>query len=307
MSFVDHPVRAWVPATSANLGPGFDSFGLALNRFDEVTAEVTPGGLSIELSGMGAGQVALDESHLVVRSMRACFDLLGGQPAGLRLVCRNEIPHGRGLGSSAAAIVAGIELARSLRVGGRQRLDDPAALALASELEGHPDNVAACRLGGLTVAWEQAADPGQDSVAARAVRLEPSGVAPVLFIPPDQLVTATARAVLPDQVPHADAAFNVNRAALLLLALTGRPELLLAATEDRLHQHYRAGQMPASAELVRTLRRRGIAAVISGAGPSVLALAAPGQAADAVADCPVGWEAAMLAPAAGARCEPVAD
>jgi len=307
MAFVDHPVRVWAPASSANLGPGFDSFGLALNRFDEVTAEVTPGGLSIELAGMGAGLVALDESHLVVRSMRACFELLGGQPAGLRLVCRNEIPHGRGLGSSAAAIVAGVELARSLRVGGRQQLDDEAALALASELEGHPDNVAACLLGGLTVAWQQVAEPGSGSTGARAVRLEPSGVSPVLFIPPDQLVTATARAALPEQVPHVDAAFNLNRSALLLLALTGRPELLLPATEDRLHQQYRAAQMPASTELVGALRRRGIAAVISGAGPSVLALAAPGQAADAAADCPVGWEAALLAPAAGTRCEPVAD
>jgi homoserine kinase len=299
MRFLDRPVRVRVPATSANLGPGYDSFGLALARHDEVTATVTGGGLSIELAGNQTEQVPLDESHLVVRSMRACFDLLGGQPAGLGLHCVNRIPHGRGLGSSAAAIVAGIELARSLCPDGRGLLDDAGALALASRLEGHPDNVAACLLGGLTVAW--LADG-----AARAVRVEPTGVRPVLFIPPQRSATAAARAALPAQVPHRDAAFNVARAALLPLALTGRPDLLLAATEDRLHQGYRAAGMPASARLVDQLRNDGIAAMISGAGPTVLALTMAEQAARAAAGCPDGWECAELPPAAGAQVVPVA-
>lgn len=299
MRFVDRPVRVRVPATSANLGPGYDSFGLALARHDEVTATVTDGGLSIELAGEQTEGVPLDESHLVVRSMRACFDLLGGQPPGLRLRCVNRIPHGRGLGSSAAAIVAGVQLARGLVPDGRRLLDDAGALALAGELEGHPDNVAACLLGGLTVAWLQ-------DGAVRAARLEPVGVRPVLFIPPHRSATAAARAALPAQVPHPDAAFNVARAALLPLALTGRPELLLAATEDRLHQGYRAAGMPDSARLVDQLRNDGIAAVVSGAGPSVLALAVADQVARAAASCPAGWECAELPPAAGASAVAIA-
>lgn len=303
MRFTDRPVRVRVPATSANLGPGYDSFGLALARYDEVTAAVTGGGLAIELAGGQTEQVPLDESHLVVRSMRACFDRLGGgQPAGLRLHCINRIPHGRGLGSSAAAIVAGIELARELCPDGRRLLDEAGALALAAELEGHPDNVAACLLGGLTVAWS-------DQGAARAVRLEPAGVRPVLFIPPDRSATVAARAALPSQVPHPDAAFNAGRAALLPLALTGRPELLLAATEDRLHQRYRAAGMPASAELVARLRGLGVPAVVSGAGPTVLALTAAEESDQrdrAAACCPAGWQCAELAPSAGVRTLPAA-
>ncbi|HTZ45675.1 MAG TPA: homoserine kinase [Jatrophihabitans sp.] len=294
MAFHEHAVRVFAPATSANLGPGYDAFGLALGHYDEVTAAVTGAGLAIELAGTGAEELARDESHLVVRAMRACFDRLGEQPPGLRLRCVNAIPHGRGLGSSAAAIVSGIELARSLCVDGRQRLDDAGALALATELEGHPDNVAACLLGGLTVAWLQ------DGVG-RAVRAEPAGVRPVLFVPAEQSATKAARALLPARVPHADAAFNAGRAALLVLALTGRPELLLTATEDRLHQDYRAAGMPASAGLVAELRSHGVAAVISGAGSSVLALARPEQAEAVAARCPVGWECLVLAPAGGAR------
>ena len=287
-----------MPATSANLGPGYDSFGLALDRHDEVTASVTAGGLVIELADGAdeAEDLALDETHLVVRSMRACFELLGGQPPGLRLHCVNRIPHGRGLGSSAAAIVAGVQLARGLHPDGHQLLDDAGALALATELEGHPDNVAACLLGGLTIAW--LADG-----TGRAVRLSPTGVSPVVFIPPERSATRIARAVLPAQVPHADAAFNLGRAALLPLALTGRPELLMAATEDRLHQGYRGGNMPASLELVERLRDQQVAAVISGAGPSVLALAVGEQAERAMANCPSGWECAVLSPAGGARTE----
>jgi len=264
ITFTDRVVRVRVPATSANLGPGYDTFGLALSRFDEVSAEVTGSGLLIEVDG--PDEVALDESHLVVRSLRATLERLGGQPPGLRLHCRNEIPHGRGLGSSAAAIVAGVELARGLVVDGRQHLDDDTALALATELEGHPDNVAACLLGGFTIAW-------LSDGAGRAVRLEPEAIRPVVFVPGEASATHAALAALPATVPHADAAFNAARAALLVAGLTGRPDLLLTATEDRLHQHYRAAGMPASSGLVARLRSAGLAAVISGAGSSVLALA----------------------------------
>lgn len=295
MTFVGRPVRVRAPATSANLGPGFDSFGLALGCYDEVIATVVDAGLQITVSGCGADEVRLDETHLVVRSMRAAFDVLGQQPTGLRIECLNRIPHGRGLGSSAAAIVSGIELARALTVGGTGQLDDSGALALATELEGHPDNVAACLLGQLTVAWMA------DGVG-RAARLSPVGINPVLFIPDEQSATHAARAVLPKTVPHADAAFNAGRAALLVLALSGRSDLLLAGTEDRLHQDYRAAAMPASLALVRTLRRSGIAAVISGAGSSVLALgSSEEQVRDAVALAPAAWECAVLTPAEGAQ------
>ncbi|MDQ2836928.1 MAG: homoserine kinase [Actinomycetota bacterium] len=296
MAFSQRPVRVRVPATSANLGPGYDAFGLALGRYDEVTAAVTGSGLQVTVSGCGDGQVSLDERHLVVRSMRAAFDRLGGQPAGLRIDCLNRIPHGRGLGSSAAAIVSGILAARALTVDGTDLLAEP--LALATELEGHPDNVAACLLGEFTVAWLA------DGVG-RAVTLTTRGAHPVLFIPTEQSATHAARAALPATVPHADAAFNLSRSALLVLALTGRPDLLLTATEDRLHQDYRAAGMPASSALVATLRQAGIAAVISGAGSSVLALAASTeQLAAAQLHCPPGWECAPLPIAAGAEVSP---
>jgi homoserine kinase len=285
-----------VPATSANLGPGFDAFGLALSRYDEVSAQVIDRGLELSVTGEGADEVPRDERHLIVRALRATFDRLGGQPPGLRLNCTNRIPHGRGLGSSAAAIVAGVELARGLVRGGLTLLDDAAALALASTIEGHPDNVAACLLGGLTVAWTAG-----DTATATAVRIDPDGVLPVLLIPRDESATEAARAVLPTSVPHADAAFNASRSALLMVALTGRPDLLMTATEDRLHQGYRAKQMPESSGLVSKLRAAGLPAVISGAGPTVLVLARSSvEAAGVEARCPDGWECARLPVAQGA-------
>jgi homoserine kinase len=259
--------RVRVPATSANLGPGFDALGLALSLSDEVSARVTTAGVNISVVGEGADGVALDESHLVLRSMRASFDRLGVQPAGLELVCANRIPHGRGLGSSAAAIVAGVLLARALVDGGSAILDDAATLVLADELEGHPDNVAACLLGGLTIAWTP-----DDGGGARAIRLEPSGVRPVVCIPVLTSSTAQSRQALPPSVPHVDAAFNAARAALLVAALTVAPECLLSATEDRLHQQYRAAGLPATAALVAALRAHHLPAVVSGAGPTVLVL-----------------------------------
>lgn len=274
-------VRVSVPATSANLGPGFDALGLALGLHDVVDAELTGDELQVQVNGAGAGEVPLDGDHLVVRAMRATLASLGVEAPGLRLRCTNEIPHGRGLGSSAAAIVAGVLAARVL-AGAPAEPDT--ALAFAAELEGHPDNVAPCLLGGLTVAWNSGG-------RARAVSLDVHReVRPVVFVPSASLSTEAARGLLPESVPHAAAARNAGRAALLVHALTRRPDLLLDATEDELHQPYRAPAMPETLNLMTELRGRGIAAVVSGAGPSVIALTTAGQD---VGDAP-GWDVRAL-------------
>jgi homoserine kinase len=260
-----------VPATSANLGPGFDALGLALTLYDDLEARIRPAGLSIEISGEGADLAGAGEEHLVVRAMRVAFAVTGGQPPGLGLRCVNRIPHGRGLGSSAAAVVAGLLAARALSGSAADKLPDESLLPLASELEGHPDNVAACLAGGLAVAW---AGPG----GPRMVRLEPlPSVTPVVCIAPAPVRTDVARGLLPEMIPHRDAAANAGRSALLVAALTqpgagpADPDVLLAATRDWLHQDYRAGAMSQTHTLVRSLRAAGLPAVVSGAGPSVLA------------------------------------
>lgn len=293
-------VRVRVPATSANLGPGFDALGLSLGLYDDVVVRVADSGLHVDIAGEGSETLPRDESHLLVRSLRTAFDLLGGQPRGLEVVCANRIPHGRGLGSSSAAICAGIVAARAVTTGGDSRLDDTALLELATEIEGHPDNVAACLLGGFTLSW-------MEGGAARALRLEADrSIVPVVFVPGKPVLTETARGLLPRTVPHVDAAANAGRAALLVAALTSRPELL-PATEDRLHQDYRAPAMPESAALVERLRSDGIPAVISGAGPTVLALADEASADKVARLAGDGWAANRLAlDAAGASVLPLA-
>ncbi|MFI5929454.1 homoserine kinase [Micromonospora sp. NPDC051543] len=268
-NFTAGPVRVRVPATSANLGPGFDALGLALGLYDDLAAEVSSGGVQVTVTGQGAGELPADDQHLVVRAMRATFDVLGAQPTGLSVECVNRIPQARGLGSSSAAIVAGVLLARALVADGEERLHEPALLRLAAEIEGHPDNVAPCLLGGFTLAWTE-------PDGARAVSLPVAdAVRPTVFVPSERGLTATARAALPATVPHADAALTAGRAALLVHALTTEPALLLPATVDRLHQDYRAAGMPGTSSLVSALRETGVAAVVSGAGPSVLAFGEP--------------------------------
>ena len=260
-------VRVLVPATSANLGPAFDSAGLALAVHDELVAMRTDDeGVLVEVRGEGEATVPRDETHLVVQSMRRAFAWMGAGSPGFVLRCTNVIPHGRGLGSSAAAIVGGMVLARAMVVDGLDRMSDGDLLALALGQEPHPDNLAAALLGGLTIAW---IDPdGRPD----AVRLEPHpDVHAVALVPPTALATSQARALLPESVPLADAAANVARAALLVHALTADPRRLMAATEDRLHQQCREQAYPESVRLVHDLRAAGVPAVISGAGPTVLA------------------------------------
>jgi len=277
-------LRVTVPATSANLGPGFDALALALGLADDVVAEVrgpAEPALTVEVTGEAAQEVPRDATHLIVRVLDRAAAHAGAARPPLRLRCTNRIPHGRGLGSSAAATVAGLLLARGLLA---PDLDDDAVLALATEVEGHPDNVAACLLGGLAIAWS-----GEGGV--RAVRSEVApDVRAAVLVPPDALPTERARGMLPSTVPHPDAAFTAGRAALLVEALTRRSDLLLPATEDRLHQDYRAAAMPESARLIRALRAQGVAAVVSGAGPSVLVLAG-GPVPDLTRWLPPGWRA----------------
>jgi len=261
-------VTVAVPATSANLGPGFDALGLALELRDEVRVRVAADDeppVTVEVEGEGAATLPRDASHLVVRSTLAAFADLGMPAPRLALHCTNRIPHGRGLGSSAAAVVAGVLAARAL-AGAADDEGRTSALAVSTALEGHPDNAAAALLGGVTIAWADGAGP-------RAVRVDPSPrLRATVLVPEVELATSTARGLLPATVPHADAAHAAGRSALLVEALTRRPDLLLPATEDRLHQAQRAPAMPATADLVSRLRADGLAAVVSGAGPSVLVL-----------------------------------
>lgn len=286
-AFVTGPVTVEVPATSANLGPGFDTLGLALGLHDRLTGEVVADGLDIEIVGEGAATLPRTERHLVVRSMRAAFEVLGVVPSGLRLRFENSIPQSRGLGSSSAAIVGGLALARALVVGG-ERFDDDSLLFLANRIEGHPDNVAPAVIGGFVVAGQT-----EDEVWALSAPIAAS-IGAVAFVPPTGVSTEAARGLLPEQVPHAVAAANTGRAAMLVAALAGAPDQLLRGTEDFLHQEFRSSAMPDSYALVRALRDSGKAAFISGAGPTVLVLGT-GADLDGLTDrCPEGWVAHRL-------------
>lgn len=293
--------RVEVPATSANLGPGFDALGMALGLRDTIEVEAITGATEVHVDGEGSGAVPTGEDHLVVRALRAGLDHAGAPQSGIRMHCRNRIPHGRGLGSSAAATVAGLLLARGL-LSDPAALDDDAVLDLATAMEGHPDNAAPALLGGVTVSWTEAG-------GARAAVLDvpaDSPLDPVVLLPSAELSTHAARGLLPATVPHADAGFGAGRAALLVHAMTRDPSLLMAATEDRLHQEYRAPAMPESVELVRVLRQEGYPATISGAGPSVLVMAGADDElvplVRRVVSRPAAWRAARVGlDRAGAR------
>ncbi len=264
----DH-VQLSVPATSANLGAGFDSLGLALDMRDHVGVRAVTGTTTVKVTGEGADSVAHGEDHLIVRAIRIGLEYCGAPQAGIELTCHNSIPHSRGLGSSAAAAVVGLVAARAL-VSEPSALDDAAILQLASDLEGHPDNAAPALLGNATIAWT---DNGQ----AHAVRIETAAaLAPVVMIPPSKASTRTARAALPRSVSHSDAVFNLQRSALMVEALrTANPELLFPATDDLLHQPYRREAQAESLEVVSVLRDAGVPAALSGAGPSVIAFGLP--------------------------------
>lgn len=254
-----------VPATSANLGPGFDTLGMALSHYDHYSAEVTGSALQIEIRGEGEKDAPRDENNLVFKALKLVFDSVGEKVPGLKISCENNIPHGRGMGSSGAAVAGGVMLAAGL-LAPKHQLTEQQLLEFATELEGHPDNVAPALFGGLTIAWVDDKGPHHKKLTVHR------GISPLVLVPSNQMSTKLARSLQPDSVPHTDAVFNVSRSALLVAALTQSPELMMAATEDKLHQSYRAAAMPETSELISALRASGHPAVVSGAGPSVLVL-----------------------------------
>ena len=256
-------VRVRVPATSANLGPGFDALGLALGLHNEVILEEADE-VSVSVEGEGAGRLDGDATNVVARGVALGFEVAGRPFRGGRLRCVNRIPLNRGLGSSAAAWVGGLLAANALL---GEPLDRDALVTAAARAEGHPDNVAAAVLGGLTVSCA-------DGARVIAVSLPvPREIAWVVLLPETESSTREARAVLPDSVPRADAVFNVQRVSLLLAALgAGRPDLLDLAMQDRLHQPYRQRLFPWMETVAAAGRRAGaLGCVLSGAGPSMLA------------------------------------
>jgi homoserine kinase len=265
---------ATVAASSANLGPGFDSLGLALALYDDVMVETISGPTVVSIEGEGQGQVPDGAENLVAVAIRRGLEAAGVHAEGLKINCRNAIPHSRGLGSSASAVVGGLAAANALVAQtDRPTLTVEKLIQLSSEFEGHPDNASASVLGGAVVSWTEpaACDDEQPGYFAAPLRLHPD-IRLFPGIPEVRSSTAETRVLLPTEVSHEAARFNVSRAALLVVALTERPDLLMAATEDVLHQPQRAPAMPASAQYLQLLRRNGVAAVLSGAGPSVLAL-----------------------------------
>ncbi|MDR2379402.1 MAG: homoserine kinase [Bifidobacteriaceae bacterium] len=287
MRFAADHVLVKVPASSANLGSGFDSLGLALDLWDEVEARAVAGSSRVAVRGEGAGRLPEDETHLVLRSAHRALEAVGAPPVSLELTCVNRIPQGKGLGSSAAAVAAGALIARGL-IAHPAVLNAGRVFQFTAGFEGHPDNAAPVVFGGATVAWMAGRQP-----RAAQLRLDPA-IRAVALIPDGVVATSVARSALPVRVPHVDAAFNVSRSALLVHALAEDPALLFDATEDRLHEPYRAEVMPATTELVASLRAQGLAAVISGAGPAVLVLTTDP---DAVPE-PSGWRFTPLAVAA---------
>lgn len=263
-------VTVQVPASSANLGPGYDTLGIALSLYDTVEVEVTRSGLEVEIFGEGAEDLPRDGSHLVVKAIRSALKAADVEVSGLRVVCTNNIPQSRGLGSSASAAVAGVAAGNGLA---GFPLSEQQIVQLSSAFEGHPDNAAASVLGNAVVSWTTVPVDGRSLPEYRAATLDvhPSIKATAL-VPDFHASTQAVRRVLPSHVTHADAAFNVSRTAVNVAALTTYPDLLWEGTRDRLHQPYRADVLPVTAEWVNRLRNRGYAAYLSGAGPTVMVL-----------------------------------
>lgn len=259
-------IRVQVPATSANLGPGFDCLGMALELYNLVEMIPASSGLAIEVSGEGASDIPRDESNLVFQAARRVFRQVGYSPPGIKLRLINQIPVARGLGSSTSAVVGGI-IAANLITGGRLSIKD--IICLAASVEGHCDNVAPAVLGGIVVSVQSDGD-------VKYLKIQPpQGLKSVVAVPDFPLATRTSREVLPTQVSFQDAVFNVGRAALLVAALQqGDLNLLGTAMEDRLHQAFRSTFIPGLKKVLAAAKLAGARGVtLSGAGPAIIAFA----------------------------------
>jgi homoserine kinase len=263
---VSRRVHVTVPATTANLGPGFDALGLALNLYNEVEVQAAAE-TTVTVEGEGARRLPTGDKNVIVRALRLTYEAVGRKPEAWAVRCVNRIPSARGLGSSAAAWVGGIAAANALL---HSPLDRAAMLRLAAQAEGHPDNVAAAVYGGLTVVGGDA-----ESLVALSLPVPPTLVW-IALIPEVTSSTSEARAVLPRTVPRADAVFNVQRVVLLLASFqTGRVDTLRTALDDRLHQPYRRRLFPWMPAVFDAARGAGaLGCVLSGAGPSILAVTA---------------------------------
>ena len=262
--------RVKVPGSSANLGPGFDTLGLALSIYDTLEVEVIESGLEVEIFGEGADDLPRDSSNLIVKAINSGLIAADVRAPGLRVVCHNQIPQSRGLGSSAAAAAAGVVAENTLA---GSPLDEDTVVQLSSEFEGHPDNAGASVLGRAVVSWTDIPVDGRSKPSYRAVRIPvDESIKAVALVPDFHASTNAVRKVLPSHVTHTDARFNVSRTAVMTAALQHHPHLLFEGTRDRLHQPYRADVLPVTAEWVNRLRNRGYAAYLSGAGPTALVL-----------------------------------
>ena len=293
-TFKAQPFQVQVPASSANLGPGFDCLGLALNMHDRYMAQVMDEpGVDIDVTGEGVASIPTTDKNLVIKAMHKGFDFLGGRPRGIALRQLNVIPHGRGLGSSAAAIVGGLALARALVLGGNERMSNEDMLNIANEMEGHPDNVSAAIFGGANLAWQESQ---RGHVVAQSLNFDVDPrIGALAFVPSTEFSTSKARKMLPESIPHGDAVKNSSNVAVLVQALQNRPDLLLGATADYLHQSYRKDAMPNSFALMVKLRSAGVAAFISGAGPAVLVLHTGGESEEAELERAAGDKFQMIA------------
>jgi homoserine kinase len=288
-------IKVRVPATSANLGPGFDCIGLVLDLWNEVEFE-TDDQITFRVTGEGARQLDNQPNNLLVEAFLRVCELCGRDTRGATIRSYNQIPPSSGMGSSAAALVAGIFGANELLGRPLCQMD---MLKLAAEMEGHPDNVAPALLGGLVVSVMN-----EGEILSR--RYEVPGLAAVLVKPDVDWPTRTARAVLPASVSRADAVFNIGRTALVVDALrNGDLDLLRKVMDDRLHQPYRLERIPGGGAAFEAARRFG-AAALSGAGPSILCFVGPDREAQALAAIQAAFEEAGV-PARGLVTRPSAQ
>ena len=274
-----------IPATTANLGPGFDTFGLALTLYNRIRVETTgsDGGISVSVRGEGEGQIPTDERNLIFVAIRAFFERIGRPIPGLKIDAENKIPLARGLGSSASAVVGGLVAANLLS---GSPLSNADLIHLATQIEGHPDNAVACVLGGFTAAAQS-----DGKVTTIRTSLE-KRIRAVVAIPTFELETLKARSALPASVSMQDAVYNVSHTALMAIALAkGDFEVVRAAMKDRLHQPYRASFIPGMTRVFEGAMGAGaLGAAISGAGPALIALVEEQEARVGEAMCRA-WEA----------------